>query len=57
MREKVASLCDKVRAHHDARCRLYQSMEDSIAKAKSTKDSATFQVRVLCVWSVAGRWP
>ena len=46
MWEKVASLCDKVRAHHDTRCGLYQSMEDSIAKAKTSKDTASFQVKL-----------
>ena len=45
MREKVASLCDKVRAHHDTRCALYQNMEDSISKAKTSKDTGAFQVR------------
>lgn len=45
-REKVANLCDKVRAHHDSRCSLYQSMEDSIAKAKTSKDTGAFQAAV-----------
>ncbi|XP_043230120.1 dolichyl-diphosphooligosaccharide--protein glycosyltransferase subunit 1-like [Amphibalanus amphitrite] len=46
VREKVASLCDKVRAHHDTRCGLYQNMEDSIAKAKTSKDTGALQAIV-----------
>ncbi|XP_037068406.1 dolichyl-diphosphooligosaccharide--protein glycosyltransferase subunit 1-like [Pollicipes pollicipes] len=46
VREKVASLCDKVRAHHDTRCGLYQSMEDSVSKIKSSKDVNAFQAAV-----------
>lgn len=51
VREKVASLCDKVRGHQDSRCGLYQSMEEAVTKCKSSKDASATQAAVKALQS------